>query len=234
MALAADPLAAAPPWSCGESCSRLLRQPQYGQPPARLPPLRPPGRRRHRDPPWRGCRARPGRGTDGASPSPPTATRATRRSTRGGAPIAVCEAARNVVAVGSRARSAVTNCLNFGNPENPEVCWQLREAIEGMRGGLPGARRAGGERQRQPVQRHRRGEHRPDHRHRHGGPPRGPRAALRGRFRARRRRGRAGRAGGDRTWGAASTSGWPTGATPGPGPPSISTWSGGSRPPSWR
>jgi phosphoribosylformylglycinamidine (FGAM) synthase-like enzyme len=50
---------------------------------------------------------------------------------RRGAAIAVCEAARNVVAVGATPL-AVTNCLNFGNPEKPEVFWQLQEAIEGI------------------------------------------------------------------------------------------------------
>jgi phosphoribosylformylglycinamidine synthase len=50
---------------------------------------------------------------------------------RRGAAIAVCEAARNVVATGATPL-AVTNCLNFGNPEKPEVFWQLREAIEGI------------------------------------------------------------------------------------------------------
>ncbi|MGI8848251.1 MAG: phosphoribosylformylglycinamidine synthase subunit PurL [Candidatus Dormibacteria bacterium] len=50
---------------------------------------------------------------------------------RRGAAIAVAEAARNVVATGARPL-AVTNCLNFGNPEKPEVFWQLAEAIAGM------------------------------------------------------------------------------------------------------
>jgi len=50
---------------------------------------------------------------------------------RRGAQIAVAEAARNVVATGARPL-AVTNCLNFGNPEKPEVFWQLQEAIAGM------------------------------------------------------------------------------------------------------
>jgi phosphoribosylformylglycinamidine synthase len=50
---------------------------------------------------------------------------------RRGAAIAVCEAARNVVAVGATPL-AVTNCLNFGNPEKPEVFWQLQEAIDGI------------------------------------------------------------------------------------------------------
>jgi phosphoribosylformylglycinamidine synthase II len=48
-----------------------------------------------------------------------------------GAMIAVCEAARNVVATGAKPL-ALTNCLNFGNPEKPEVFWQLEEAIEGI------------------------------------------------------------------------------------------------------
>ena len=37
-----------------------------------------------------------------------------------------------MVAVGA-APVGVTNCLNFGNPEKPEVFWQLAEAVEGMR-----------------------------------------------------------------------------------------------------
>ena len=50
---------------------------------------------------------------------------------RSGAAIAVAEAARNVVATGARPL-AVTDCLNFGNPEKPEIFWELREAVEGM------------------------------------------------------------------------------------------------------
>lgn len=49
---------------------------------------------------------------------------------RGGM-IAVAEAARNLVCVGAKPL-AVTDCLNFGNPENPEVFWQFRRAVEGM------------------------------------------------------------------------------------------------------
>ncbi|MGI6469760.1 MAG: phosphoribosylformylglycinamidine synthase subunit PurL [Syntrophomonadaceae bacterium] len=49
---------------------------------------------------------------------------------RGGM-LAVCEAARNLACVGARPL-ALTNCLNFGNPENPTIYWQMREAIEGM------------------------------------------------------------------------------------------------------
>lgn len=50
---------------------------------------------------------------------------------RGGA-IAVAEAARNLVASGARP-IALTDCLNFGNPEREEVMWQLRESIMGIR-----------------------------------------------------------------------------------------------------
>ncbi|MEZ5058972.1 MAG: AIR synthase related protein, partial [Saprospiraceae bacterium] len=48
-----------------------------------------------------------------------------------GAMIAVSEAARNIVCTGGEP-SAITNCLNFGNPYNPEVYWQFSEAIRGM------------------------------------------------------------------------------------------------------
>lgn len=48
-----------------------------------------------------------------------------------GAQHAVAEAARNVAAVGARPM-AITNCLNFGNPEDPEVFWQFSEVIKGM------------------------------------------------------------------------------------------------------
>jgi phosphoribosylformylglycinamidine synthase len=48
-----------------------------------------------------------------------------------GGKLAVAEAARNVVCAGARPL-AVTNCLNFGNPERPEVMWQFAEAVRGM------------------------------------------------------------------------------------------------------
>jgi phosphoribosylformylglycinamidine synthase II len=48
-----------------------------------------------------------------------------------GAAHAVAEAARNVAAVGARPL-AITNCMNFGNPERPEVMWQFAESIRGM------------------------------------------------------------------------------------------------------
>jgi len=49
-----------------------------------------------------------------------------------GGMIAVVEAARNVVCAGAKPIGA-TDCLNFGNPEKPEVMWQFREAVNGIR-----------------------------------------------------------------------------------------------------
>jgi phosphoribosylformylglycinamidine synthase subunit PurL len=48
-----------------------------------------------------------------------------------GAMHAVAESARNVAASGARP-IAVTNCLNFGNPEKPEVMWQFSQAVDGI------------------------------------------------------------------------------------------------------
>jgi phosphoribosylformylglycinamidine synthase len=50
---------------------------------------------------------------------------------RRGAALVVAEAVANLAAVGARPL-ALVNCLNFGNPEHPEVMWQLSEAIDGM------------------------------------------------------------------------------------------------------
>lgn len=48
-----------------------------------------------------------------------------------GAKAAVAEAARNVICVGAEP-AAITNCLNFGNPYDPEIYWQFKEAVRGM------------------------------------------------------------------------------------------------------
>mgnify|MGYP001319476949 CR=1 FL=1 len=48
-----------------------------------------------------------------------------------GAMLAVCESARNVVCAGALPIGA-TNCLNFGNPERPEIMWQFKRAVEGI------------------------------------------------------------------------------------------------------
>jgi phosphoribosylformylglycinamidine synthase len=49
-----------------------------------------------------------------------------------GAVHAVAESARNVAVTGA-VPIAITNCLNFGNPERPEVMWELTESIRGIR-----------------------------------------------------------------------------------------------------
>jgi phosphoribosylformylglycinamidine synthase len=49
-----------------------------------------------------------------------------------GAKLAVAEAARNVACVGAKPL-AITNCLNFGNPEKPDVMWQFAEVVRGIK-----------------------------------------------------------------------------------------------------
>ena len=48
-----------------------------------------------------------------------------------GAQLAVAEAARNVACAGAEPVGA-TNCLNFGNPERPEIMWQFARAVDGL------------------------------------------------------------------------------------------------------
>ena len=50
---------------------------------------------------------------------------------RVGGQIAVVESARNVVCSGGEPL-AITNCLNFGNPQDPEIYWQFKEAVTGI------------------------------------------------------------------------------------------------------
>ena len=50
---------------------------------------------------------------------------------RRGTALVVAEAVLNLACVGARPL-AVVNCLNFGNPEHPEVMWQLSETVDGM------------------------------------------------------------------------------------------------------
>ena len=48
-----------------------------------------------------------------------------------GGKIAVAEAARNLVCSGAEP-IAITDCLNFGNPEKPEVFWQIEKSADGI------------------------------------------------------------------------------------------------------
>ncbi|MDX4035386.1 phosphoribosylformylglycinamidine synthase subunit PurL [Aliarcobacter skirrowii] len=49
-----------------------------------------------------------------------------------GAAAAVMESGRNVAMTGAVPK-AITDCLNFGNPQNPEVMWQFKESCEGIK-----------------------------------------------------------------------------------------------------
>ncbi len=83
-----------------------------------------------------------GPGSDAAVIAVPGTTKAVALATDGngryvrlnprvGGAIAVAEAARNIVCSGGKPL-AITNCLNFGNPENPSVMHQFKEAVAGM------------------------------------------------------------------------------------------------------
>ena len=48
-----------------------------------------------------------------------------------GGKIAVAEAARNIVSSGAEP-IAITDCLNFGNPEKPEIFWQFEKSAAGI------------------------------------------------------------------------------------------------------
>ncbi|HKV53741.1 MAG TPA: phosphoribosylformylglycinamidine synthase subunit PurL, partial [Candidatus Binataceae bacterium] len=48
-----------------------------------------------------------------------------------GAVATVCEAVRNVACTGARP-AGITNCLNYGNPERPEIMWQFVRGVEGL------------------------------------------------------------------------------------------------------
>jgi phosphoribosylformylglycinamidine synthase II len=78
----------------------------------------------------------------GARPTPGSAERGMALSTdgnprwcaidpRAGTALLVAESTLNVACTGARP-VAIVNCLNFGNPEHPEVMWQLSESVDGM------------------------------------------------------------------------------------------------------
>ena len=75
--------------------------------------------------------ARPGGTSKGIAVATDGNGRYCRISPGAGGAIAVAEAARNVACVGAQP-AAITDCLNFGNPERPEVYYEMREVIRGM------------------------------------------------------------------------------------------------------
>lgn len=70
----------------------------------------------------------------GVAVSADASGRYTKLDPNTGARLALAEAYRNVAVTGARP-VAVTNCLNFGSPENPDVMWQFREAVHGLADG---------------------------------------------------------------------------------------------------
>ena len=128
-----DPGALPAPADCGADILALLADPswvyrQYDHQ-LFLNTVDGPGRRRRRAPPGR---TRPAPLGQGPGPHHRLQSRPGARSTPGpGTAATVAEGALNVACAGARPM-AVVNCLNFGNPEHPEVMWQLSEAIDGM------------------------------------------------------------------------------------------------------
>ncbi len=130
--LAADPLSSPAPWSLEESWLRLLSSPNCGEtrwifrqydhqvgddtvrgPGGDAAVLRIKGR------------------SDGLAMTVDGAHRSAALDPRQGTALAVAEAVRNLAVVGAEPL-ALTNCLNFGDPDQPEVMWQMEEAVGGL------------------------------------------------------------------------------------------------------
>ena len=127
-----DPCGLAPPWGVEEAWLRLLGSPncadttwvhrQYDHqvgddtvagPGSDAAVLR--------------CKGR----ADGIAITVEGAHRCSQLHPRRGVAMAVTEALRNLAVVGAEPL-AITNCLNFGDPDQPEVMWQLEEAVRGL------------------------------------------------------------------------------------------------------
>ena len=106
-----------------------------------------------------------------------------------GAQHAVAEAARNVACAGALPIGA-TNCLNFGNPEKPDVMWQFVRAVEGMGAACRALDVPITGWKRQPLQRDRRPRGPADARPRRRRPDRGRGSRRAADVPGRRRRGR--------------------------------------------
>ncbi len=117
----------------GRRARRARRLARYPQPRVRVPPLRPARRLAHGSPAWPRCGGAPAAAVAcGGSRSRSTARAASPDLDpfTGGA-LAALEAARNVACVGGEP-IGFTDCLNFGNPEKPEIGWELAQAIDGI------------------------------------------------------------------------------------------------------
>jgi phosphoribosylformylglycinamidine synthase len=130
--LSADPLERTPPWSLEEAWLRLLASPncgdshwvwrQYDHQVGDDTVLGPGGDAAV-------LRLR-GRG-DALALTVDSAHRSASLNPRRATAIAVAEAVRNLACVGAEPLG-ITNCLNFGDPDRPEIMWQLEEAVAGL------------------------------------------------------------------------------------------------------
>jgi phosphoribosylformylglycinamidine synthase II len=128
----ADPLERDPPWSLTEAWLRLLASPncgesrwvwrQYDHQVGDDTVLGPGG-----DAALLRLRGR----TDALAMTVDSAHRSASLDPRRATAIAVAEAARNLASVGAEP-IGITNCLNFGDPDRPEIMWQLEEAVAGL------------------------------------------------------------------------------------------------------
>ena len=146
------------PTDCAGDLLALLRSPALGLPPVR-PPAVPEHRGRARAPTPRCC-AWPGPGCRRRSAAWPLTHRlqpaGLRARPAGRAPRSSWPRAWPTWPASGPTPVAVVNCLNFGNPEHPEVMWQLSECIDGMAEACRALDLPGDRRQRQPLQRERR------------------------------------------------------------------------------
>ena len=144
----------------GASCSTSCGSPERRLARVGVAPVRPDRARRDRRAPRLAtrrscaCRARrTARRSRSSSPSPSTATAACASSTRSSArAMAIAEVCRNLVCSGAEP-IGITDCLNFGNPERPEVMEQFARAIDGIAAACNALGVPDRERQREPLQR---------------------------------------------------------------------------------
>jgi phosphoribosylformylglycinamidine synthase len=130
--LEADPLDRDPPWSLAEAWLRLLASPncaesrwvwrQYDHQVGDDTVAGPGG-----DAALLRLRGR----SDALAVTVDSAHRSAGLDPRRATAIAVAEAARNLACVGAQP-IGITNCLNFGDPDRPEIMWQLEEAVAGL------------------------------------------------------------------------------------------------------
>ena len=128
-----------PATSCARPLLRLVASPEPVRQVVDHRPVRPlrPGQHRARParatPAWSASTRTP----TSASRSPPTATAASPSSTRTPARSSRWPRPTATSPTGGAAPLAISDCLNFGSPEDPDVMWQFAEACRGLKDALP-------------------------------------------------------------------------------------------------